>query len=61
MKSCPQCARSYPDSEMFCADDGAALVSGPPPSRLTTLVTNPVGEGALGIECPVCGGRALSP
>jgi hypothetical protein len=25
MKTCPQCAKSYPDSEMFCADDGAAL------------------------------------
>ncbi|MGD0074570.1 MAG: AgmX/PglI C-terminal domain-containing protein, partial [Candidatus Binataceae bacterium] len=62
MKSCPQCAKSYPDSEMFCADDGAALVSQPGSrARRTELVTPTAGEQPSGIECPVCGGRALSP
>ena len=62
MKSCPQCAKSYPDSEMFCADDGAALASqSGPKARRTELVT-PVGSAEpSGIECPVCGVRALSP
>jgi len=61
MKSCPQCAKNYPDSEMFCADDGAALVPSGSQGRRTTLVTDAEGGGPSGIECPVCGGRALSP
>jgi len=62
MKSCPQCNKSYPDSEMFCADDGAALASqSGPQSRRTQLVTQAGGGEPSGIECPVCGGRALSP
>src|SRR5579875_585770 len=27
MKRCPQCNKSYPDAERFCADDGTALIS----------------------------------
>ena len=62
MKSCPQCAKSYPDSEMFCADDGAGLVSqSGPKARRTELVTPVASEQPSGLDCPVCGGRALSP
>ena len=62
MKSCPQCAKSYPDAEMFCADDGAGLVSqSGPRAHRTELVTPAAGEQPSGIECLVCGGRAMSP
>ena len=62
MKTCPQCAKSYPDSEMFCADDGTAL-SGAVQSkaRITEFVKPSELEAPSGIECPVCGGKALSP
>src|SRR3972149_11887563 len=62
MKTCPQCAKSYPDSEMFCADDGAALTpGGAPKAGVTELVTTAGNEAPSGIECQVCGGKALSP
>jgi len=60
MRSCPQCGKQYPDSEGFCEADGAALVDAPdaPRGRLTTVMTEetPAQEG---LECPVCGGKAL--
>src|SRR6516162_1698858 len=58
MKSCPQCGKQYPDSEGFCETDGTPLVGDFPRGRLTT----PMGEEAHeepGLECPVCGGKAL--
>jgi TonB family protein len=54
MKTCPRCARTYPDAESFCEADGTALVAAagaPITSRMADA------EGAS-IECPVCGGKA---
>ena len=54
MKTCPRCARTYPDAESFCEADGTALVAAagaPITSRMADA------EGAP-IECPVCGGKA---
>ncbi len=62
MKTCPQCAKSYPDSEMFCADDGAALGENiQSKARITEFVKPSEIEAASGVACPVCGGKALSP
>jgi TonB family protein len=60
MKSCPQCGKQYPDSEGFCENDGAALIEAAAPSRsrMTTVMTEET-AAEQGIECPVCGGRAL--
>jgi TonB family protein len=53
MKTCPRCARSYPDAESFCEADGTALVTASAPA------TAPMGETDDGpIECPVCGGKS---
>jgi TonB family protein len=53
MKTCPRCARSYPDAESFCEADGTALVTASAPA------TAPMGEmDDSAIECPVCGGRS---
>lgn len=61
MKTCPQCAKSYPDSEMFCADDGAALGGNiQAKARITEFVKPSELEAASGVACPVCGGKALS-
>src|SRR6266446_9692027 len=49
MKTCPQCGRTYPDSEAFCDVDGVGLKSGP--VRGTELM-----EGT--VTCPVCGGKS---
>jgi TonB family protein len=53
MKTCPRCARTYPDAESFCEADGTALVAagGAP-------VTAKMADIEPQIECPVCGGRA---
>ena len=41
MQICPQCARSYADTETFCADDGAKLGSGGTAAgRVTTLMAD---------------------
>ena len=62
MKICPQCARSYPDTEIFCEDDGAKLgSSGASAGRATTVMADEAAAAdasASGVECPVCGGRA---
>ncbi len=62
MKSCPQCARSYPDNEIYCEDDGAKLaISGAAPGRVTTLMADDEAAAktsASAVECPVCGGKA---
>lgn len=60
MKSCPRCGEQYPDREGFCANDGAALVeaAGLPRARLTTVMSDE-SHGEQGLECPVCGGKAL--
>jgi TonB family protein len=55
MKTCPRCARSYPDSESFCETDGTALVAGSAPR--TSAMPEPPGA-TTPIECPVCGGKA---
>lgn len=61
MKTCPQCAKSYPDSEMFCTDDGAALGGNiQSKARITEFVKPSEVEAASGVACPVCGGKALS-
>ncbi|HEY0377838.1 MAG TPA: hypothetical protein VGC87_13005 [Pyrinomonadaceae bacterium] len=31
MKTCPACQKTYDDAQNFCLDDGATLVSAPPP------------------------------
>ncbi len=54
MKTCPRCAKSYPDAESFCEADGTALVA-----ASAAPATAPMGEAGEGaIECPVCGGKA---
>lgn len=61
MKVCPHCEKSYPDSERFCAVDGAALVEpGQVPAPSVGGSSAPGGGGAAeeAAECPVCGGRA---
>jgi TonB family protein len=60
MKSCPRCGKSYPDSDGFCDTDGAALVTTADPSRgrLTTVMSDER-PAEQGLECPVCGGKAL--
>jgi hypothetical protein len=62
MKSCPQCARSYPDTETFCEDDGTKLeISGAAAGRATTLMAEDetaAQTSASAVECPVCGGKA---
>ncbi len=60
MKSCPQCGKQYPDSEGFCEVDGTALVAAPdsPRGRLTTVMHDEI-PAEQGLECPVCGGKAL--
>jgi len=55
MKTCPRCARKYPDSESFCETDGTALVAGPAP-RTSLMPETATAEPP--IECPVCGGKA---
>jgi hypothetical protein len=42
MKHCPDCNRNYEDSQLFCLDDGAALVSdssGAPATRETSFLS----------------------
>src|ERR1017187_1893129 len=48
MKTCPQCNRTYPDSENFCEADSSPLISEPAFTRQASAV----------IECPGCGGKA---
>ncbi|HLK87089.1 MAG TPA: TonB family protein [Candidatus Binataceae bacterium] len=55
MKTCPQCARTYPDAESFCEADGTALVPAAASAGGTTRMT---GAAEVPIECPVCGGKA---
>src|SRR5579864_5491044 len=64
MKTCPQCNKSYPDTESFCQTDGSKLnpagtaragaggQSGPATKSWS------LGQGAAPVECPVCGGKA---
>jgi TonB family protein len=56
MKSCPQCGKQYPDSEGFCEADGATLVTSR--ARMTSVMSEEASP-EVGVECPVCGGRAL--
>jgi TonB family protein len=60
MKSCPRCGKQYPDTEGFCGNDGAELVKGSPlgRGRLTSQITEQI-YPEQGLECPVCGGKAL--
>ena len=57
MKTCPQCEKTFPDSERFCDADGSALISGGP-SRATGRVDPSASGPAQAIACPVCGGKA---
>ncbi|MGH7915497.1 MAG: TonB family protein, partial [Candidatus Binataceae bacterium] len=54
MKTCPRCARDYPDAESFCEVDGAALVA----ASGATGTAKMVDAREEPIECPVCGGKA---
>ncbi|HVA84148.1 MAG TPA: TonB family protein [Candidatus Binataceae bacterium] len=54
MKTCPRCARTYPDAESFCEVDGTALTVAPAAVGTAKMVD--AREEA--IECPVCGGKA---
>lgn len=58
MKSCPQCERTYSDSETNCKADGSALKQVP-------IFPSDRGErepsiDAVTLECPVCGGEVRS-
>ncbi len=57
MKTCPRCARTYPDSESFCEVDGTALTAGSSAAQ-AEQGTTPMDEAEGAIECPVCGGKA---
>lgn len=56
MKSCPKCGRTYPETEKFCAQDGTQLQSA---QAGQAQVTERL-DSSSGIQCPVCGGRALA-
>src|SRR5579871_1321402 len=58
MKRCPECSHTYPDSERFCSSDGAQLVPAESAGRVTTQMP-PDAAKEPGVECPVCGGKAL--
>ncbi|HEY2663786.1 MAG TPA: TonB family protein [Candidatus Binataceae bacterium] len=64
MKTCPQCERTYGDSENFCPIDGSALVTTgaeAPESRAKSAVTVATSADLAAeapIDCPICGGRA---
>lgn len=61
MKSCPRCGKQYPESEGFCETDGAALVGeADSPRARATSVMNDETHAEQGLECPVCGGKALA-
>jgi TonB family protein len=74
MKVCPQCGRSYADSEKYCAEDGTKLGDGGTTAgratsvmaddragRATTVMADDPAYSTgspSGVECPVCGGKA---
>jgi predicted nucleic acid-binding Zn ribbon protein len=58
MKRCPECSKTFPDSERFCSSDGAALVPAESAPRVTTQMP-PTAAAEPAVECPVCGGKAL--
>jgi predicted nucleic acid-binding Zn ribbon protein len=58
MKRCPECSKTFPDSERFCSSDGAALVPEESAQRVTTQMP-PTAAAEPAVECPVCGGKAL--
>jgi hypothetical protein len=58
MKSCPQCERTYSDSEANCEADGSVL-------RQVPILPSDKGHrepsiDAVTLECPVCGGKVRS-
>jgi TonB family protein len=55
MKTCPQCARNYPDAESFCEADGTALTAVAGAAGTTKIAEAPQ---EAPIECAVCGGKA---
>jgi TonB family protein len=54
MKTCPQCARNYPDTESFCEADGTALTTVAGAAGTARMTEAPEAS----IECAVCGGKA---
>jgi TonB family protein len=54
MKTCPRCARTYPDAESFCEVDGTALTA----ASGAAGTANMVDGHEEPIECAVCGGKA---
>ncbi len=41
MKKCPACSRSYDESQSFCLEDGALLISDSPTDSQTSIITSP--------------------
>lgn len=58
MKTCPQCNKTFPDSERFCDADGSALISLGGPGRATAVAEPGAAGPAQAVACPVCGGKA---
>jgi predicted nucleic acid-binding Zn ribbon protein len=56
MKRCPECSKTFPDSERFCSSDGTALVPAESAPLATTQMPPPAAAEPA-VECPVCGAR----
>src|SRR5579875_2609989 len=60
MKRCPDCGKTYPDTERFCAEDGAVLSEVAPneTARATqTMIDRPGLQATQVLACPACGAR----
>lgn len=61
MRRCPQCRRDYPDeTQNYCLDDGAALVSGPVSASLSPTVIFPSINGPFESDTYVFSGAETS-
>ncbi len=58
MKTCPQCEKTFADSERFCDADGSALISVGGPRKTTGTAELGAPGPAQAVACPVCGGKA---
>jgi osmotically-inducible protein OsmY/predicted nucleic acid-binding Zn ribbon protein len=57
MMKCPQCGKTYPDTERFCADDGSSLEpQGGAGARATEVMREHAGaQVTRRLSCPACG------